>query len=178
MLVHSRQRGQLQRVGDFLKARRIAVLIDEAHQVVQDLFLPFRKCHRKSPQRVCLSVSDCRRTKSESQWYRGTAGRYGVRLVFAARVRRKRTRPSGFRGIPGGDLADWAGEAGSLNRDSPLSELARSGFVRGAHSGNTDACRYGPIPCGRQRITRPPDQPSNGKLSRSAEQCDRKGVND
>src|SRR5271167_4542440 len=49
MLVHRRERGELQRVRDLLEARRVAVLVDEANEVVQYFFLPFCQCHRKSP---------------------------------------------------------------------------------------------------------------------------------
>ena len=45
MLVHRRERRQLQRVRDLLEARRVAVLVDKADQVVQDFFLPFRQRH-------------------------------------------------------------------------------------------------------------------------------------
>src|SRR5712692_6402436 len=45
VLVHRRQRSQLQRACDLLKARRVAVLVQEADQEIQDLFLPLGECH-------------------------------------------------------------------------------------------------------------------------------------
>ena len=45
MLVHRRQRRQLQRARNFLKTGRIAVLVDESHQVIQYFFLPLRQRH-------------------------------------------------------------------------------------------------------------------------------------
>src|SRR5580704_5150749 len=45
MLVHRRQRSELQRVRNFLKTRRIAVLVEEPDQVVQDFLLPLCERH-------------------------------------------------------------------------------------------------------------------------------------
>src|SRR4029077_20769413 len=53
MLVHRGKRSQLQRMCDFFKTRRIAVLVQEGNQVVQYFFLPFRQCHRKPPAFPC-----------------------------------------------------------------------------------------------------------------------------
>ena len=46
MLMNGRERGEFERVGDLLKARRIAVFIEEPDQVIQDFFLPLGQRHR------------------------------------------------------------------------------------------------------------------------------------
>src|SRR5271170_7276670 len=66
MLVHRSERRQLEGVSNLFEARRIAVLVEEAHQVIQNFFLPLRQCHSVSP-RVRNSPSNIWRIKSESQ---------------------------------------------------------------------------------------------------------------
>src|SRR6185437_3276077 len=82
MLVHGRERGELQRVRDFLEARRIAVLINEANQVVQHFFLPFRQRHSRPPRFAQYSPPLYRRIKSEVN---GTCGQLTFRGAGQAR---------------------------------------------------------------------------------------------
>src|SRR5204863_7451507 len=41
MLMDRRQRGQIEAAADFLQARRVAVVLDEVAQVIEDFTLPF-----------------------------------------------------------------------------------------------------------------------------------------
>src|SRR2546425_142653 len=45
VLVYSGKRGQLERVGDFLEARGVAMLVEEAHEQIKNFFLPLGQCH-------------------------------------------------------------------------------------------------------------------------------------
>src|ERR1700676_2312378 len=52
VLVHRGQRGQAQRARDLFKARRVAVLVHEIDQKIQDFLLSFGERHRLSPQKT------------------------------------------------------------------------------------------------------------------------------
>src|ERR1700733_353072 len=84
MLVHRRKRGQLERVRDLLEARRVAVLIDEAHQVVQYFFLPFCKRHCRPLTRSIFVLPTIGESKAKVN---GTRGQVAVHTGLDRRAR-------------------------------------------------------------------------------------------
>jgi hypothetical protein len=65
MLVDSGEGSEFEGARDFLKARRIAVLVEKADQIIEHFFLPLRQGHRFPPQ--AYNWRKYRRIKSEKQ---------------------------------------------------------------------------------------------------------------
>jgi hypothetical protein len=57
MLVHRSQGSQLHALADFLKAGRVAVLVLEGYQVIQNFFLPFSQGHGCTSMRGNFSIA-------------------------------------------------------------------------------------------------------------------------
>src|ERR1700736_2297570 len=65
MLVHRSERSQLQRMRNLLEAWRVAIFVQERHQIIQDLFLPFRQRHCEPPEMLQSSMLNVGESKAK-----------------------------------------------------------------------------------------------------------------
>src|SRR5205814_5415648 len=105
--------GKLQAFGNLFEARRITVFVDEAHQEIQDLFLPARQSHVETSsvrgfevQRVrqptdapapSIYTTHCRRMKGELASAFFCLGDYGSPTLYTSTLIESRCRRTGTR---------------------------------------------------------------------------------
>src|SRR5580700_5636176 len=77
MLVDGSQRIKFQGAGDFLEAGRVAVLVHEADEVIENLLLAFGQCHKGSAPIGCKATIGEEKAKSQAgRWRRFGSGSF------------------------------------------------------------------------------------------------------